>query len=41
MAGQRVQLLWYMFEVLLHSLHHYHMAVINLVCFTGVFDVIN
>ena len=35
-AGQEAGLLWCNFEVLLHSLHHHWMAVIDLVHFPGV-----
>ena len=36
MAGQEAVLLWCNFEVILHSLHHHQMAVINLVCFAAL-----
>ena len=35
-AGQETVLLWCNFEVFLHSLHHFQMAVINLVCFSDL-----
>ena len=35
-AGQEAVLLWCKSEVFLHSLHHHQMAVIKLVCFSGL-----